>query len=119
MQRPGGFGRRTVVVSSCPSAANTCGARIPAAPASERVVRNWRRVCIVMWASPLFLMGGERQSDRGQAEGCFSADRELFNMPGLAIVRCLEMDVDVAVAGCKHTAMPGRIKTDDRCFGLH
>jgi hypothetical protein len=59
------------------------------------------------------------QSGRGQAEPRAAADLEFFNMAGLAIVRCLEMDVDVAVAGCEDTAMPGRMKTDDRSLGPH
>lgn len=51
-----GIGKAHVVVSSGPSAARACGAQTrPAGPASERVVRNRRRVCIAaIGTSPKF-----------------------------------------------------------------
>src|SRR5215472_8953660 len=50
-----GFWRRTVVVSSTPSAACDGGAwNRPAAPANERVVRKRRRVCISGIGSPAY-----------------------------------------------------------------
>jgi hypothetical protein len=43
------FGRRMVVVSGDPSAANKLGAPTkPAAPESARPAMSWRRVCIIV-----------------------------------------------------------------------
>src|SRR5262245_58263592 len=47
------FVRRTVVVSSCPSAVNPRGAPTRlAAPASDSVVRSRRRVCVIDILNP-------------------------------------------------------------------
>jgi hypothetical protein len=53
-----------------------------------------------------------------EAEHRFAADLEPLDMAGLPIVRRLEMDMDVAVAGGKDAAMAGRVKADNSRLDL-
>src|ERR1700746_102421 len=107
--------KRTEVVSGGPSAATRTDARPKqAAPARERVERKQRRVCKTSIGSlPTIAFSHVRSATgkcesrlpRRQVEHRSAADLEPLNMTRLAVIRCLEMDVDVAGAGCKDTAM--------------
>src|SRR2546430_1434081 len=92
---PGSRTSRTAVVSSSPSAARTCGARTRApAPATDRVVRNWRRVYIIGIGVPPWSLCLELAFELVEKPpiGTFGDDFlwDRFDQPGLMQPQCVE-----------------------------